>query len=75
MDILVIVGLILAFLNPVIGGVLVGYIVWLDDPTIGLQLMMLSLTVFSLFVIGFIVRAGKKIQKLEKKLKSIEGKA
>ena len=55
MDILVIVGLILAFLNPVIGGVLVGYIVWLNDPATGLQLMILSLTVMSLFVIGFIV--------------------
>ena len=44
MDILVIVGLVLAFINPVIGGVLVGYIVWLDDPNTGLQLMMLSLT-------------------------------
>jgi uncharacterized membrane protein YqjE len=74
MDILVIVGLILAFINPVIGGVLVGYIVWLNDPTTGIQLMMLSLTVMSLFVIGFIVWAGKKIQKLEKALKSIEGK-
>ena len=74
MDILVIVGLVLAFLNPVIGGVLVGYIVWLTDPNAGLQIMMLSLTVMSLFVIGFIVWAGKKIQKLERALKSIQGK-
>jgi hypothetical protein len=74
MSILAIVGFILAFINPVIGGVLVGYIVWLNDPTTGIQLMMLSLTVMSLFVIGFIVWAGKKIQKLEKALKSIEGK-
>ncbi|MFC1991050.1 hypothetical protein ACFLU9_02745 [Chloroflexota bacterium] len=75
MDILVIVGFILAFLNPVIGGVLVGYIVWLDKPDIGLQLMMLSLTVMSLFIIGFMVWAGKKIKKLEQALKSTEGKA
>ena len=74
MDILVIVGLVLAFINPVIGGVLVGYIVWLDDPNTGLQLMMLSLTVMSLFVIGFMVWAGRKIRKLEHALKSIEGK-
>ena len=74
MDILVIVGLILAFINPVIGGVLVGYIVWLNDPTTGIQLMMLSLTVMSLFAIGFMAWAGKKIRKLEKALKSIEGK-
>ena len=75
MDMLVIVGLVLAFINPVIGGVLVGYIVWLNDPDTGLQLMMLSLTVMSLFVIGFIVWAGRKIRKLEQALKSIEGKA
>ena len=74
MSILVIVGLILAFINPVIGGVLVGYIVWRNNPAVGLQLMMLSLTVMSLFVIGFMVWAGKKIQKLEKALKSNEGK-
>ena len=28
MEILIVVGYILAFINPVIGGVLVGYIVW-----------------------------------------------
>jgi hypothetical protein len=37
--------------------------------------MMLALTVMSLLVIGFIVWAAKKIQKLEQRLKSIEGKA
>ncbi len=72
MSVLVIVGLILAFINPVIGGVLVGYIVWLNDPTVGIQLMMLSLTVFSLLVIGYIVWSNKKIKKLEQALKSIE---
>ena len=45
MDILVIVGLILAFINPVIGGVLVGYLVWLNEPVVGLQLIVLSLTI------------------------------
>lgn len=74
MDILVVVGLVLAFINPVIGGVLVGYIVWLSRPDTGLQLMFLSLTVMSLFIIGFIVWAGRKIKKLEQALKSIEGK-
>ena len=74
MDILVIIGLILAFINPVIGGVLVGYFVWLKEPTVGLQLMMLSLTIMSLFVIGFIVWASKKIAKLEQRLKLIERK-
>ena len=69
MSVLVIVGIILAFLNPVIGGVLVGYIVWLNDPTTGFQLIVLSFFMFSLFVVGFIVWAGKKIQKLEKALK------
>jgi hypothetical protein len=67
MSILAIVGFILAVINPVIGGVLVGYIVWLNDPDTGFQIMMLSFFMFSLFVIGFIVWAGKKIKKLEKR--------
>ncbi len=75
MSILAIVGFILAVINPVIGGVLVGYIVWLNDPDTGFQIMMLSFFMFSLFVIGFIVWASKKIKKLEKALKSIEGNA
>ncbi len=75
MSVLAIVGFILAIINPVIGGVLVGYIVWLNNPTTGFQIMMLSLFMFSLFVIGFIVWAGKKIRKLEKALKSMEKKA
>ena len=74
MDILVIIGLILAFINPVIGGVLVGYIVWLNEPVVGLQLIVLSLTMMSLYVIGFMVWASKKIQKLERALKSVEGR-
>jgi CcmD family protein len=75
MSALVIIGLILAFINPVIGGVLVGYIVWLDDPVTGLQLMMLSLTVVSLYFVGFIVYIGKRIKKLENRLKELEGKS
>ena len=74
MDTLAIVGLILAFINPVIGGVLVGYIVWLNEPIAGLQLIVLSFTVMSLYVIGFIVWAGRKLRKIEQRLKSIEGK-
>ncbi len=75
MDILAIVGLVLAFINPVIGGVLVGYIVWLSDPNVGLQLIVLSLTMMSLYVIGFIVWTNRKIKKLEQRLNAIEGKA
>ncbi len=74
MDILVIVGLILAFINPVIGGVLVGYIVWLNEPTVGFQIMILSLFMMSLYVIGFIVWTNRKIRKLEQRLSSIETK-
>ncbi|MBA7654992.1 hypothetical protein ES703_62889 [subsurface metagenome] len=74
MEALVIVGLILAIVNPVIGGVLVGYLVWLNKPDIGFQLIVLSFTVMSLLVIGFIVWAGKKIQRLERKLNSLENK-
>ena len=72
MSILAIVGFILAIINPVIGGVLVGYLVWLDKPDTGFQIILLALTVFSLLVIGFIVWAQKKIKKLEKELKSIQ---
>ena len=71
MSILAIVGFILAVINPVIGGVLVGYLVWLNDPDTGFQILMLSFFMFSLFVIGFIVWASKKIQKLEKAIRSI----
>ncbi|MFC1952092.1 hypothetical protein ACFLV8_00445 [Chloroflexota bacterium] len=72
MSIMAIVGFILAIINPVIGGVLVGYLVWLDEPDTGLQIILLALTVFSLLVIGFTVWAQKKIKKLEKELKSIQ---
>ena len=72
MSMLAIVGFILAIINPVIGGVLVGYLVWLDKPDTGFQIILLALTVFSLLVIGFIVWAQKKIKKLEKELKSIQ---
>ena len=74
MEILVILGLILAIINPVIGGVLVGYIVWLHEPTVGFQLIILSFTMMSLFVIGFMVWAGKKLRKMEQRLKSLEQK-
>ncbi len=75
MDILVIVGLILAVINPVIGGVLVGYIVWLQEPVIGFQIILLSLVMMSLYLIGFIVWVVKKFRKMEKRLQSLEGKA
>jgi len=72
MSALAIVGFILAVINPVIGGVLVGYIVWLSDRDTGFQIMMLAFFIFSLFVIGFAVWAGRKIQKLEKTIKSMQ---
>ena len=70
MNILVIVGLILAFINPVIGGVLVGYIVWLSEPVAGLQIIVLSLTMMSLYVIGFIVWISKRLKKIKETGKS-----
>jgi hypothetical protein len=75
MNALVIIGLILAVINPVIGGVLVGYIVWLQDAVVGLQLMVLSLTIMSLYIIGFIVWVSRKLKKIEQRLESIEGKS
>ena len=75
MDVLVIVGFILAVINPVIGGVLVGYIVWLQEPVTGFQIILLSLVMMSLYLIGFIVWVVKKFRKMEKRLRSLEGKA
>ena len=74
MGILAIIGIILAVINPVIGGVLVGYIVWLDTPDTGFQIIVLSFTMMSLFVIGFIVWAVKKYRKMEQRLQSLEQK-
>ena len=74
MDILVIVGFILAVINPVIGGVLVGYIVWLQEPVTGFQIIFLSLVMMSLYLIGFIVWAVKKFRKIAKRLQLLEGK-
>ena len=75
MDVLVIVGFILAVINPVIGGVLLGYIVWLQEPVTGFQIILLSLVMMSLYLIGFIVWVVKKFRKMEKRLHSLEGKA
>jgi len=75
MSILAIFGFILAIINPVIGGVLVGYLVWLDEPNTGFQILMLSFFVFSLMVIAFIVWAQRKFKKLEREIKAIKGKA
>ena len=51
-----------------------GYIVWLSEPVVGLQLIVLSLTVMSLYVIGFVVWVTKKLKKIEQRLESIERK-
>jgi len=74
MSILAIAGFVLAVINPVIGGVLVGYIVWLSDRDTGFQIVTLSFFVFSLLVIGVIVWANKKIKKLERAIKSLQDK-
>jgi MFS family permease len=70
--VLVILGWILAFINPVIGGVLVGYLVWRSQPDTGLQIMLLSLTIVILYIIGFIVWATRKFKKMEQNLKLLE---
>ena len=74
MSALAILGFILAVLNPVIGGVLVGYLVWRNDQDTGFQIILLSLTIFSFFVIAFIVWSQKKIKKLEKAVNILEGR-
>ncbi len=75
MSILAIVGIILAVINPVIGGVLVGYLVWRTDPDTGFQIILLAITVFSLGVIAFIVWASRKIRRLERAVRAVEGKS
>jgi hypothetical protein len=74
MTALIILGYALAVLNPVIGGVLVGYIVWLSRPEAGFQIIVLSFFMLSLYSIAFVVWAQKKIKKLELTLKIMEGK-
>ncbi|MFC1900836.1 hypothetical protein ACFLYN_04500 [Chloroflexota bacterium] len=73
MTALIIIGYVLAVLNPVIGGVLVGYIVWLSRPDTGFQIIILSFFMLSLYSIAFFVWSQKKIKKLEKAVKSLEG--
>jgi len=74
MSVLAIVGIILAVINPVIGGVLVGYLVWRTDPDTGFQIILLAITVFSLGVIAFIVWASRKIRRLERAVRAVEDK-
>jgi hypothetical protein len=74
MTALIILGYILAVLNPVIGGVLVGYIVWLNRPDAGFSIIILSFFMLSLYGIAFIVWSQKKIKKLELTLKILEGR-
>jgi MFS family permease len=73
MSILAIIGFILAFLNPVIGGVLIGYIVWHSSPYIGFQIIVLSFTMLSLYGIAFIIWVIKKFERMEKRIKLIKG--
>ena len=65
---LIIFGIILAVLNPVIGGVLIGYIVWMHDQYIGFQLILLSMTVMQLFIITGFILLIKRIKKIEIKI-------
>ena len=74
MSILVVVGYVLAVINPVIGGVLVGYIVWLSRPEQGFQIIVLSFFMLSLYGIGYIVWSQKKMKKLEQEIKALQGK-
>lgn len=74
MSVLAIFGFILAVINPVIGGVLVGYLVWLDDPDVGFQIITLSFFMFSLWVVAYIVWSQRKLKKMEKAVKILEGR-
>ena len=74
MTALVVIGYILAVLNPVIGGVLVGYIVWLSQPETGFQIIILSFFMLSLYGVAYIIWSQKKLKKLELAVKGLEGK-
>ena len=69
---LVVLGYILAFINPVIGGVLVGYLVWLKNKPTGFTIIVLSLSMVALYFCFGMVYLGKKVKKLEKKIKEME---
>ncbi len=75
MEILIVVGYILAFINPVIGGVLVGYIVWLNRPEHGFQIIVLSFFMLALYGVAYIVWSQKKLKKLEETVRDLQGKA
>lgn len=75
MEVLIVFGYILAFLNPVVGGVLVGYIVWLSRPDTGFQIIVLSFFMLSLYAIAYVVWSQKKLKKLEAAIKDLQGKA
>lgn len=72
MSILSIVGLILAVINPVIGGVLVGYLVWLQDPVVGIQIIVFSFFMLSLYGIGFIIWLSRKLKSIDQRIKKFE---
>ena len=74
MEFLEILGFVLAFINPVIGGVLVGYIVWLSDATRGFQIIVLSFFMLSLYGIVYIVWLQKKLKKMQKRIGDLENK-
>ena len=71
---LTVLGYILAVINPVIGGVLVGYIVWLSQPNTGFQIIVLSFFMLSLYGIAYIIWSQKKMKRLELMIKILEGK-
>jgi hypothetical protein len=73
MSILVIFGFILAIINPVIGGVLVGYIVWLSRPDTGFQIIVLSFFMLSLYGIAYIVWSQRKLKRLEDTVNKLKG--
>lgn len=71
---LVVFGYILAFVNPVVGGVLVGYLVWLRNKPTGFTIIVLSLSMVSIYLVLGMVYLGKKVKKLERKIKEMENK-
>lgn len=78
MPILILIAWILAFANPVIGGVLFGYLVWVDDKNYGFSLIVLSLTLAIVYIAIFLAYQWKKYKKkvnaLESKVKELENK-
>lgn len=59
MSLLTLVGYIFAFCNPVVGGVVIGWIVWVNGSDEGLRIIVLSLIMFDVYAIIWMLWKSK----------------